>query len=336
VDSNEVFSRKSFVMEFREARAIRQIRAAHEVNRPMGSLGAFTDVYDAQGRILLCHRRDADVWNLPGGRVERGETPWWAAIREAREETGFVVSVRRLALVDFRPERDELVFTFVCIASGGAPTLNDEVDQLAWFPLDELPENLAPRHAERILPAFGGLGPAVLRVQPGSGVRETLLGHVGVQDHLVNRSFRLGAFATVLDGHGRILLGLRWDGNFWGQPGGGVEPGETPWDAIVREIGEETGIAARVERLTGVYCWPEQNEVIFSFLCAAFDGDLRRSNETREVRFFGRDALPPNLLREHRQRLADALSLRPDQETLLVIPDVLSASEEIRRWRGQG
>jgi ADP-ribose pyrophosphatase YjhB (NUDIX family) len=291
-------------------------------------------VYDGAERILLCHRRDADVWNLPGGRVERGETPWRAAIREAREETRLEVSVRRLALLDYRPERDELVFTFACVSGGGAPRLNDEVDQLAWFPLDELPVNLAVRHAERILPAPGGSGPAALRVQPGPGLRESLLGPVGAQDQPINQSFRLGAFATMRDERGDALLGLRWDGDFWGQPGGAVEPGETPWDAVVREIDEETGLAARVERLTGVYCWPERNEVIFSFLCTTAGGDLRTSDETRDVRFFAPDALPPNLLREHRQRLEDALRLRQDQETLLVIPDVLSAPEEIRQWRG--
>jgi hypothetical protein len=51
--------------------------------------------------------------------------------------------------------------------------------------------------------------------------------------------------------------------------------------------------------------------------------------------FFAPDALPPNLLQEHRQRLLDTLTLRPDQEALLVTPHVLSAPQEIRRWRAQ-
>jgi NADH pyrophosphatase NudC (nudix superfamily) len=100
----------------------------------------------------------------------------------------------------------------------------------------------------------------------------------------------------------------------------------------VREVHEETGIVARVERMAGLYCWPEQNELIFSFLCTAIGGALQTSDETRDVRFFAPDALPPNLLQEHRQRLLDALNLRPDQETLLVIPNVLSTPDEIREW----
>ncbi len=92
---------------------------------------------------------------------------------------------------------------------------------------------------------------------------------------------------------------------------------------------------ARVERLVGVYCWSEQNELIFSFRCTAIGGAPQTSDETRDVRFFAPDALPPNLLQEHRQRLLDALNLRPDQETLLVIPNVLSAPDEIRQWRAR-
>jgi 8-oxo-dGTP diphosphatase len=299
----------------------------------MGGLGAFTLIYGSEGRILLCHRRDADVWNLPGGQVEHAETPWQAAIRETREETGLEVSVRRLAFVDFRPARDELVFTFACEMTDGALTLNDEVDQLAWFSLAELPANIAPRHAERIIPAPSASGPATLRVQSGPGVRESLLRQNDGQPRSSNRTFRIGAFATILDERGDALLGLRWDGDFWGQPGGAVEPGETPWDAAVRESREEAGIVARVERLAGLYCWPEQDELNFSFCCTAIGGSLQNSDETRDVRFFAPDALPPNLLQEHRQRLLDALNLRPEHETLLVLPNVPSAPDEIRRWR---
>jgi ADP-ribose pyrophosphatase YjhB (NUDIX family) len=301
----------------------------------MGALGAFALIYGSDGRILLCHRRDVDVWNLPGGQVEHGESPWQAAIRETREETGQEVSVRRLAFVDERPERDEIVFTFACEGTGGELTLNNEVDQLVWFPLTELPTNIAQRHAERILPTPGGAGPATLRVQPGPGLRESLLRQDDAQLQSTNHAFRLGAFATVLNERGDALLGLRWDGDFWGQPGGGVELGETPWDAVLREVREETGVVARVERLAGLYCWPEQDELIFSFLCTAIDGSRQTSDETRDVRFFTPDALPQNLLQEHRQRLADALELSPDQETSLVIPDVLSAPEEISQWRAR-
>src|SRR5438132_1020880 len=43
-------------------------------------IGAFAVILDEQQRVLLCHRRDYDLWNLPGGRVESGESPWDAVL----------------------------------------------------------------------------------------------------------------------------------------------------------------------------------------------------------------------------------------------------------------
>lgn len=60
------------------------------------SIGAFAVIFDEHSRVLLCHRRDLDVWNLPGGGVESGELSTEAVIRETKEETGLDVVVERL------------------------------------------------------------------------------------------------------------------------------------------------------------------------------------------------------------------------------------------------
>lgn len=75
----------------------------------------------------------------------------------------------------------------------------------------------------------------------------------------------VGVFATILDERGYVLLCHRRDHNFWCQPGGGRESGETPCQGVVREVREETGLDVEVERLIGVYCWPSGDEIIFSF-----------------------------------------------------------------------
>ncbi len=54
----------------------------------MFQAGAFATIFNEFGEVLLCHRRDMDLWNAPGGRVEAGESPWEAVVREIREETG--------------------------------------------------------------------------------------------------------------------------------------------------------------------------------------------------------------------------------------------------------
>ena len=53
----------------------------------MFTIGAFGIITDEKDRVLLCHRRAFDLWNLPGGRVEVGESPWSALVREIEEET---------------------------------------------------------------------------------------------------------------------------------------------------------------------------------------------------------------------------------------------------------
>ncbi len=60
-------------------------------------LAAFATILDEQGRMLLVHRRDLDIWERPGGGVDEGETPWEAVIRETREETGLQVVAEKAA-----------------------------------------------------------------------------------------------------------------------------------------------------------------------------------------------------------------------------------------------
>jgi 8-oxo-dGTP diphosphatase len=75
---------------------------------------------------------------LPGGRVERGETPHEAAIRETREETGLDVVLDRLALIDARRARDTS-FIFAGHVTGGElePQLG-EISEVGWLARDEI------------------------------------------------------------------------------------------------------------------------------------------------------------------------------------------------------
>lgn len=64
---------------------------------------------------------------------------------------------------------------------------------------------------------------------------------------------RVGAYAIIRDS-GRVLL-AHWNdrgGSGWTLPGGGLELGEDPLEGVVREVAEETGYTAEVERLLGV------------------------------------------------------------------------------------
>ena len=116
----------------------------------MKSVGTFVFFFNNQEHVLLCKRRDINLWNLPGGRVEDGESPWNAALREVHEEIGVTAEIERLAGVYYKPEADEVVFQFVGKILVGTATTSDEVTEISYFPTDSLPPNTAPMQVERI------------------------------------------------------------------------------------------------------------------------------------------------------------------------------------------
>jgi 8-oxo-dGTP diphosphatase len=135
----------------------------------MFSIGAFAIIFDEQGRVLLCHRRDLDVWNLPGG-----ELPTEAAVRETGEETGLDVVVERLVGVYGKQDKDEFVFAFACRVVGGQLAATDEADESRYFAIEDIPANTSPKQVERIRDAALGHSQPVFRVQTGPSTREWL------------------------------------------------------------------------------------------------------------------------------------------------------------------
>lgn len=141
------------------------------------TIGAFAIILDQQGRVLLCHRRDLDAWNLPGGGVESGELPTEAVVREVREETGLHVAVERLVGVYGKADKDELVFSFTCLVTGGHLTTTDEADECRFFTVEEIPANTSPKQVERIHDTMRSGDQPVFRRQTAPSTREMLAGH---------------------------------------------------------------------------------------------------------------------------------------------------------------
>lgn len=98
------------------------------------------------------------------------------------------------------------------------------------------------------------------------------------------------------DGRVEILLASRRTrrGSLaWGLAKGGIEPGEAPEDAAVREVREETGFRAEIEQSLGstryFYVWDNTRirKTVHFFLMRAVDGDpAERDDEMEEVRWF--------------------------------------------------
>lgn len=114
------------------------------------TIGTFAIIFDEKNRILFCHRTDYDLWNLPGGTLEKGESPWEGAVREVKEETGLDIEIENLVHLSSNPTKGDVVFLFTCKVIGGKITLNDEADKIEYFSLDDIPRNTVPKHILRI------------------------------------------------------------------------------------------------------------------------------------------------------------------------------------------
>ncbi|CAN2229889.1 MutT NTP pyrophosphohydrolases including oxidative damage repair enzymes [Candidatus Nanopelagicaceae bacterium] len=115
-------------------------------------------VVDTTGKLgLLIGRRDQKdasgkkiLWSLPKGHIEEGETPEQAAIREVAEETGIQSAIEKpLGVIDFwfmagGKRIHKTVHHYLFRECGGLLAAQEsEVDEVAWFPLNQIIDKLA-------------------------------------------------------------------------------------------------------------------------------------------------------------------------------------------------
>lgn len=124
-------------------------------HRTLLQVGASVILEDAQGRILLQKRSDNHCWGYAGGSVELDEVVEDAAKRELFEETGLIAEKLELFGVFsgkethyVYPNGDEVSnvdIVFICKEySGELRRQESEVDELSFFSVEEIPENISP------------------------------------------------------------------------------------------------------------------------------------------------------------------------------------------------
>jgi ADP-ribose pyrophosphatase YjhB (NUDIX family) len=114
----------------------------------------------ADGEVLLIKRRDFEVWALPGGGVDDGESAAEAAVREAREETGLEVELQHLVGVYSHPDwcrggDHDLLFRARPVG-GELAREGDETLDAGFFPPDTLPEPFIHLDRRRIADTLSG------------------------------------------------------------------------------------------------------------------------------------------------------------------------------------
>lgn len=138
------------------------------------TIGVFGIIRDEDDRVLLVLRNDYDLWNLPGGALERGEAPWQGVVREVKEETGYDVEVARLAGVYSKPDKDEVVFSFECKIISGEATLNEEAKEIKYFSFNEIPKNTSQKQVKRIKDLLENRDELIMKIQTGKSSIELI------------------------------------------------------------------------------------------------------------------------------------------------------------------
>jgi ADP-ribose pyrophosphatase YjhB (NUDIX family) len=104
-------------------------------------------------QILLTKRNDFEVWCLPSGGVEDGESVVQAAIRETKEETGIDVKLESLVGIYSRIGKFPNIHAVLFIAKpigGNINTQPGETIEVKYFSFDKIPEELSLGHRQRI------------------------------------------------------------------------------------------------------------------------------------------------------------------------------------------
>jgi 8-oxo-dGTP pyrophosphatase MutT (NUDIX family) len=298
-------------------------------------------VFDEQNRVLLVKDAGSSQWTTPGGAIDPGEHPADAAVREMWEETNLLVELTHITgiyggseFIITYPNSDQVSYFMTVFAarilSGEMRPDQVETLKVAYFAPDDL-TTLELSSWKQLVLANAFRPQPKTRFQPNNwqpAPNEIRTG--GMSDYIRQIRAKVGneslmspaVGAIVVNEEGHILLQKRADNGRWALPAGGVEPHESPTQAVIREVWEETGVLVEPVRLVGIYSGPEYNFTfagsgdrveVFSviYFCRPIGGRPEPDGlESVDVAYFAPEALD-FLPEKWQRRTADALNNLP-------------------------
>lgn len=189
------------------------------------------------GKILLGKRHEdpekadsilkgAGTWTMPGGKLHFGESFEKGAIREVEEETGIILNKTEVICINNDQVEDaHFITTGLLAETDQEPKVlePDEITEWKWFPLDNLPSPI---------------------YFPSAKLLENYKNKQFYIKEEPKLNWKDKCWVTTMylvKEDGKVLLTFNKNLNTWIPVGGHIEPGETPEQAIIREMEEETG-----------------------------------------------------------------------------------------------
>lgn len=119
-----------------------------------------------------------------------------------------------------------------------------------------------------------------------------------------------GSFGIIFsENNKKVLLVKRRDIPIWVLPGGGIKSGETPDQAVIREVFEETGYNVKIVQKIGEYRYLKNEKINHTYVCSIKSGTKTLSNESGAIEEFEVEKLPDMISPHIPIYIKDAISM---------------------------
>jgi 8-oxo-dGTP diphosphatase len=132
--------------------------------RPTKRMGSGLLIRNPEGAVLIVEPSYKETWEIPGGSVEKDESPRSACHREAFEELGIEMNIGRLLCLEWQGPEPERTESLMFIYDGGLVAdsshfnlASEELLSCRFVKSSDFDEHLAPRLSRRLRAALSAL-----------------------------------------------------------------------------------------------------------------------------------------------------------------------------------